>query len=53
MVHAQGEMGSAVRECVGVEGSRDGDFMEELELIEEVRVELMLDKTGLEFTLDW
>ena len=54
MVHAQGEMGSAaVRECVGVEGSRDGDFMEELELIEDVRVELPLDKIGLECTLDW
>jgi hypothetical protein len=53
MVHAQGEIGSVVRECVGVEGSRDGDFIEELELIEDVRVELLLDKTRLECALDW
>lgn len=44
MVQAQGEMGSVVRLWVGVEGSRDGDFIEALELTEEVRVELQLEQ---------
>ena len=46
MVHAQGEMGSAVRVCVGVEASRDGDFIEEVELTDDVRVELQLEYSG-------
>ena len=45
MDHAHGEMGWAVRLCVGVEGSRDGDFVEEVELTDDVRVELSLEKS--------
>lgn len=40
MDHAQGEIGSTLRLCVGVEGSRDGDFTDEVELTDDVRVEL-------------
>ena len=52
MVHAHGEMGSAVRECGGVDGSRIGDFIEELELTEDVRVDLRLESPETIHTWD-
>jgi len=45
MTHAHGEMGSAVRVCVGVKRSREGDFIEEVKLTDDVRVELQLENS--------